>query len=270
MSVGTVTPEMQKRWKTVERALLAWIILGFVGYFVMIFITKPWGPGLGVASSPQRVMLTGVMGLLYPLPTILLGVYHYTTQQKWLAEDMGIPYEEGKLYPCWTPKRLVTIALGIAFFGITGAVPASSFDLPQFAATFLTVLYGPVEGAIGVGLGFLLIRGPIFSGMFNPITLFSVFATDGMIYAILGNVTRKYIYYRPLRWRMTYGLAIYTVINFLIHRGPAWNFRTFLLNPWPQFMASITNQVVYWIPFAYLPNLILAYLVSSALIKYKV
>lgn len=270
MSVGTVTPEIRQRWKSVINFLLAWIAIGVVGFFVMIFVLKPWGPALGVSQSPQRQFWGAVFAFLYPFPTLLLGVYYYTTQQEWLAQDMGIPYEEGKLYPAFTPKRLVTIALGIAFFGITGAVPASTFDLPQFAATFLTVLYGPLEGAIGVGLGFLLIRGPIFSGMFNPLTLFSVFATDGMIYAILGNVTRKYILPKPLKWRMTNGLVMYTVLNFLIHRGPAWNFRRILLEPYAQFMASITYQVTYWIPFAYLPNLILAYLVSTALLKYKV
>lgn len=270
MSIGVVTPELRRRWRRIQLALLAWIAAGVVGYFIMIFITQPWGPGLGVASSPQRLALTAVQGVLYPLPIILWGIHYYSTQQKWLAEDIGVPYEEGKLYPVWTPKRLVTIALGIAFFGITGAVPASTFDLPQFAATFLTVLYGPIEGALGVGLGFLLIRGPIFSGFFNPFQLFGVFAVDGMIYAILGNFTRKYIYPKPLRWRMTVGLVLYAAVNAAIHRGPAWNFRNIIINPYEQLMASFAYQLSYWIPFAYLPNLVLAYLVATALIKYKV
>jgi hypothetical protein len=270
MSVGNVTPEIEARWKMIQRILMIWTALGVVLYFAILLIYEPWGPGLGVQNSPQRHLVSAVVAAGYPFAVVIWGVYHYTTQQKWLAEDMGIPYEEGKLYPAWTPKRLVTIALGIAFFGITGAVPAATFDLPQFSATFLTVLYGPIEGAIGVGLGFLLIRGPIFSGMFNPFQLFSVFATDGMIYAILGNVTRRYIYYHPLRWRMTYGLAIYTLCNIAIHRGPAWNFRRVITTPYEQLMASFAYQITYWIPFAYLPNLILAYLVATALIKYKI
>ena len=119
--------------------------------------------------------------------------------------------------------------------GMSGIVPATTFDLPQFAATFLTILYGPIEGCIGVDVGFALIRRPLFSGWLSPINLLSVCFNDGAIYAIGGVFYRKYIHPWPTQKRLTLGLASYVILINFLHAGwfiPGlyWGWWGFILN----------------------------------------
>jgi hypothetical protein len=189
---------------------------------------------------------------------------------------MGLPYEPGRKYPLFTTKRIIVAALGVALFGISGIVPATTFDLPQFVASFLTILYGPIEGGIGVGLGFLLIRGPIFTGYTNPFQLIAYCLGDGMIYFAAGQFYRQFIYYKPLKWRMTVGLVMYVLFVNFLHGGwgiPGFWWGTMGLydnGPIAAIWARRAFRNYYWVPFAWLPNIVLAYLVANALRKYKV
>ncbi len=277
MAIGVVTPEEAATVRRNRMLLLGLFFVGLIVGFGYLYMAAPWSEGPGVSGTPQRWLIAMIYATLTGAPAWAYGIYYYSTEQKWLAEDLGLPYEEGKKYPCWTAKRIVSVALGIALFGMSGIVPATTFDLPQFAATFLTILYGPIEGAIGVGVGFALIRGPLFSGWLSPINLLAVMWADGAIYALGGVFYRKYIHPWPTNRRLTIGLLSYVVfINFLhegwfipgVWWGVLW---CFILNgPWEASMACRAFVNAYWVPVAWLPNIVLSYLVASALQKYKV
>ncbi len=268
MSIGDWTAEDQAKWKRQQYYILGWFIAGLVAMGGLYLYFWPPGPAMGVAYSPQRWMLSSLWAFLIMLPLWAWGYHYYIGHQQWLAEDMGLPYEEGKRYPIWTTRRVAACALGIALFGASGAVPASAFDLPQFVASFLTVLYGPIEGMIGVGLGFALIRGPIFVGRLDPFYLSAVCLGDGMIYAVMGNVYRKYIHYRPTTYRYL-GVVLYYISQLPLHRG--WWMLTFgsTTRPWEAFVPYVMYNLTWWIPFAYTPNVFLGYLAASAALKYK-
>jgi hypothetical protein len=274
MAIGVVTPEYTAKVRRNRMVFLALFFVGIAAGAGMVYLIQPWTEALGVSYSPQRWFFTMLWGVIVGGPAWLYGIYYYSTEQKWLAEDLGLPYEEGKIYPCWTAKRMVSVALGIALFGMSGIVPSTTFDLPQFAATFLTILYGPIEGCIGVGLGFALIRGPLFSGYLSPVNLLSVCMNDGAIYALGGVFYRKFIHPWPTQRRLTLGLALYVLFIDRLHAGwfiPGlyWGMFDFIGNPWEAFLAARAFNNAYWVPIAWLPNIVLSYLVGSALQKYK-
>jgi len=277
MSIGKMTVEevetASRNLKIFDALAIVGMLAGLGFWIAMDVTSEKWG----VAYSPERMMMLCAYSLLATMPLWLWSTYRYMSNQKWLAEDIGVPYEPGKKYPVWTTKRIVAIALGIALFGISGVVPATTFDLPQFVATFLTVLYGPIEGGIGVGLGFLLIRGPLFSGILNPFQLIAYCFGDGMIYFVAGQFYREYIHYKPLSWRLTIGLATYVLcVNFFhagfyipgLFWGVAGDYIRF--GPRAVSLARRVWRMAYWIPVAWFPNIVGAYLVATALQKYKV
>ncbi len=275
MSIGKVTPEeiavQSRNMKILDALAILGMLAGIAFWFGMDVLSPKWG----VASSPERLMLACAYAILATGPLWVWSTYRYTINQKWLAEDLSLPYEKGKKYPVWTTKRIVVIALGIALFGISGVVPATTFDLPQFVATFLTVLYGPIEGGIGVGLGFLLIRGPLFSGILNPFQLIAYCLGDGMIYFVAGQFYKEFIHYKPLSWRLTIGLVIYVIcVNFFhvgwVLPGLWWGIGMTYLANGPAWPAQRLFFATYWCPVAWLPNIVGAYLVATALQKYRV
>ena len=277
MSIGKVTPEEVEAQSRNLKILSGLSVVGMLAGLAFWIAVKPPLEKWGVAFSPERIMIMCAYGILATGPLWLWSTYRYMTNQKWLAEDIGVPYEPGKKYPVWTTKRIVAIALGIALFGISGVVPATTFDLPQFVATFMTVLYGPIEGGIGVGLGFLLIRGPLFSGILNPFQLIAYCLGDGMIYFVAGQFYREYLAYRPLSWRLSIGLVVYTLcVNFFhigfyipgLWWGVGYSFTA--SGPLPAMLADRVFRDAYWVPVAWIPNIVGAYLVATALHKYKV
>jgi len=273
MSIGLETEATRATYRRNMRYIWGYCAVSWVLAFLWAFvINQPWTATMGVAGTPERNMFATIYRCLAGFPCWAWGTYYYINKHKWLAEDMGIPYEEGKMYPAFTPKRLVSIAMGIAFFGVSGIIPAGTFDFAQFAATFMTVLYGPLEGGFGVALGGMFIRGPIFSGNLNPLTL-SSFINDGGIYFICGCLYRQYIYYHTPRWRATFGLLLFFAVEDRMHGG--WFIPGVLLglpinNIWPAYLTARTTTNFYSRPFAWLPNLVLGYLVADALQKYKV
>lgn len=277
MSIGKITVEevesASRKMKVFDALAIVGMLSGLGFWIAMDVTSEKWG----VAYSPERMMLLCAFALLATMPLWLWSTYRYMNNQKWLAEDIGVPYEPGKKYPVWTTKRIVAIALGIALFGISGVVPATTFDLAQFVATFLTVLYGPIEGGIGVGLGFLLIRGPLFSGILNPFQLIAYCFGDGMIYFVAGQFYREFIAYKPLSWRLTVGLAIYVLCVNSFHAGfyiPGlfWGVAGDYIRFGPRAVSLARRmwRMAYWIPIAWFPNIVGAYLVATALQKYKV
>jgi len=277
MAIGDLTQETWSRMKRNLRILEAWVIAGMIGYILTWLALNPTSPAWGVSWSPERAMLMALLAVIGCLPIWVWSTYRYGMMQKWLAEDRGVPYEPGKRYPLWTPKRIVIIALGIALFGISGVVPATTFDLAQFVATFLTVLYGPIEGGIGVGLGFLIIRGPLFTGILNPFLLIAYCLGDGMIYFAAGQFYRQFIYYKPLRYRLTVGLVLYVLFVNFLHVG--WGIPGYWWGVVGDYVrygpleVSLARRIwrnVYWCPFAWLPNIVIAYLVATAMQRFKV
>ncbi|MEM3713396.1 MAG: hypothetical protein QXF82_00450 [Nitrososphaeria archaeon] len=266
---------LSKKENLILIALEAWVVAGIIAgllfYIYMDIPSTKWG----VPESPERLMLMCFYTVLSCLPIWVWSIYRYKMQKRWLAEDMGLTYEPNRIYPLFTTKRIVICALGVSLFGISGIIPATTFDLPQFIASFLTLLYGPIEGGIGVGLGFLLIRGPIFSGYANPFQLIGYCLGDGAIYFLAGHFYRQYIYYKPLKWRMTIGLVSYVLfVNFLhvgwFIPGLTWGVIWTGLGPLDYTLAQRAFANYYWCPFAWLPNIVLAYLVATALQKFKV
>ncbi len=277
MSIGTLTPEMRTRQKRILWILRAWVALGILGGTVFWVVTYPPSVKWGVPDSPERVLLGFAFAIIATVPIWVWSTYRYGMEQKWLAEDMGIPYEAGKRYPLWTRRRIVVCALGIAMFGISGIVPATTFDLPQFVATFLTVLYGPIEGGVGVGLGYLFIRGPIFEGTLNPLLLLTNCFIDGAIYFAAGHFYRQFIYPKVTSWRLTIGLIAYVFFVDRLHVGwfiPGLTWGTvwscLWAGPKEAILAARAFANYYWCPIAWLPNIVLAYLVASALQRYKI
>lgn len=277
MVIGTISPSEWTRMKRNLRLLEISCIVGMIACFILFIVLNPTSPKWGTSFSPERTMLMTLYAVVGCLPMWFWSTYRYGMMQKWLAEDAGLPYEPGKRYKLWITKRIVTIALGIALFGISGIVPSTTFDLPQFVATFLTVLYGPIEGGIGVGLGFLLIRGPLFTGLLNPFILIAYCIGDGMIYFVAGQFYRQFVYYKPLKWRLTIGLLSYVLVVNFLHAGwgtPGWYWG--MVGDYVRYgplEVSLVRRIwrnTYWCPFAWLPNIVGAYLVATALQKYKV
>jgi len=273
VSIGVETEQERSAAKRNVRLLAIYLAVSMILAWVIFFVINPLSSastGLGVPSGPVRYLWAVLLGILYDGPQVIFFSYYYIHQQRWLAQDIGVPYEEGKKYPWMTPKRLVGMAMGIAFFGISGIVPAGTFDFAQFAAVFLTIVYGPLEGGTGVALGWL-IRGPVFTGVLSPVVLLNDFIWDGSTYFTMGVVYRKFILPQGANWRSTAGLATYAATQMPLHITVGWFIPS---NPYimtttgPAFAATWTTINFYYKPFAYFPNLIIAYLVADRLQKY--
>jgi hypothetical protein len=276
MSTGTLTPEAARRQRMIMNALRIYVPISMLAAMIYYLVLWPPSPAWGIPDSPQRQVLRLGYALLASLPFWIWGTYRFSISYKWIAQDLGVPYEPGKKYPLFHTKMIVAVALGIALFSISGAVPFTTFDLAQFVATFVTLLYGPVAGGLAVGLGDLLIRGPIFMGWLDPAVLLYCSLVDGSIYFVAGHFYRQYIYGKPIQWRLTIGLLAYFLVVNAFHWG--WFIPGFgwgiawqsMGGPLDWIRATRAWNNFYGIPFSVLPNLVLAYIVSSSIQKYKV
>jgi hypothetical protein len=267
-----MTPEIAVTQSRNLRRLEILAILGILGGFALWILADPTSTKWGISQSPERMTLLLAYALLVALPIWIWSIYRFSTRQKWLAEDLAVPFEPNRLYPLWTKKRITNICLGIGLVGLSELLPVTPIYFPQFVATYLTVVYGPIEGGLSAGLGYLLIRGPLFNGITNPYQLIAYCLGEGMTYFVTGHFYREFLYHRPIQQRLTIGLVFYLLFANSFHAGfivpglfwgVAENYIGF--GPLPASLARRVWQMAYWIPTTWLYTVVGAYLTATVL-----
>lgn len=271
-----MTPEIVVSQSRNLKRLETIVILGLLGGVVFWMIVDPTSVKWGGVESPERMMLLLGYALLVALPLWIWSTYRFSTRQKWLAEDLSDPFEPDRLYPLWTKKRLINICLGIGLVGISELLPVTPIYFPQFIATYLTVVYGPIEGGLSAGFGYLLMRGPLFNGVTNPFQLIAYCLGEGMTYFVTGQFYREYLFCKPIQQRLTIGLVFYLLFANSFHAGfivpglfwgVAENYMGF--GPLPASLARRVWQMAYWTPTTWLYTLVGAYLTATVLQDYR-
>ncbi len=149
------------------RLFFIWTICGFAAEIILMLIIKPWGAGLGVAESPQRLIFYDIGGWwLFRVPMVLWLASLVAKKEEWLAPRGK--YVEGKSYPLMSTYHYVGIALCVALFVAAGAFSWQAFDLGAAAATIATVFFGPLVGFFTIWIGDVL-RSFIFPSVGNPL-----------------------------------------------------------------------------------------------------
>ncbi len=276
MSKGKMTPEIAGNQSRNLKRLEILVIIGMLGGFGLWILSDPTSMKWGVAQSPERMILLLEYAILVALPLWIWSIYRFSTKQRWVAEGNAVPFEPDRLYPLWTKKRIANICLGIGLIGLSEAVPATPIYLPQFIATYLTVVYGPIEGGLSAGLGYLLIRGPLFNGITNPFQLIAYCLGEGMTYFVTGQFYREYLYHKSIQQRLTIGLVSYLLFANSFHAGfvvpglfwgVAENYIGF--GPLPVSLARRVWQMAYWIPTTWLYTVVGAYLTATVVQEHK-
>jgi hypothetical protein len=274
--VETITPELEASQSRNLKRLEVLVIVGMLSGLSLWVLSDPTSERWGITFSSGRIMLLSAYTLLVAFPFWIWGIYRFSVNQRWLAEDLGVPYTFGKRYPLWTRKRIFNISLGIMAVGLSGLVPTTLVDLPRFTATCLTILHGPIEGGLCAGLSFLLIRGPFFNGITNPSHLVAYCLGEGMVYLVAGQFYREYINGMSIRRKLTIGLLLYVVyVNFFdigfivpgLFWGVADNYIGF--GPLPVSLARRVWQITYWLPTVWVFSVVGAYLTATVLQRYK-
>jgi len=269
MPIGSLTRLVGEPWRRILKILDFLVLLGMVGGLTMWIILFPPSERWGVSFSQKRIMLMFTYTVMVALPLWLWSIYRYATKQRWLAEDLGVTYEPGKRYPFLTHRRILHISVGVLLYGLSGIFSSSPIDLPQFVATYMMIIYGPVEGGLSAGLGFLLIRGPFLDKILNPYYLITYGLGGGLVYLIAGQFYREYLRHLSIRWRGTLGLILYLLFSSSFHAGlpiPGlfWGVAEDYIGfgPIAVSLARRTWRVTYLIPFIWIPTSVAAYAAS--------
>jgi hypothetical protein len=229
--------------KVISMALYAWIILGTIATVALFIIFWPPGPALGWPWSPYRILMADSFAVFVLLPMGLLVCKWYAENQKWLAEDNGDEYEEGKNYPVWTTRRIVGIAIGAAFFGATSFVQIPGVDLAIIAASFIAILLGPISALLSLTLGWILIRFPLVMGVWDP-TWWPIGALlDGGIWAINAYIYHRFIRGKELKNKVPY-YAVYIAIAIILHALVFIGWLLTALNPAPAVYLEYVNWLL--------------------------
>ena len=237
-------------------ALNAWIIIGELYYIAVMFYTHPWTPDLGVAGSPMRQIVSFTVMLVQVLPVAFWLMKYWIDHQEWVAEANGEDYVPGRYYPVFTTKRIITSAIGMAMFGSSGAFWSPVLDVPGLIWQFLAIAYDPVVCWFAVSFGFLLIRGPLFAGIWSPFTLTNVAVQDAPMLLFVANIWWRYWRPRYLKGQMSLFLVAveYTILGLFIHWPTGgWNANdTRFALPDPAYLAEIVGWSInpwQWIQF---------------------
>ena len=232
-----------KNHRAISAGLNAWLAIGYVYFVGVLMYTQPWGPNLGVASSPQRLMWQASVSIVMVLPHALWLMKYWIDHQEWVAEANGEEYEQGKIYDVFTTKRIIISAIGMALFGASGAFWTPMLDVPGLIWQFLAICYDPIVCWFGVTFGFALIRGPLFQGMWNPFQIIRVGICDAPMLMFVANIWWRY--WRPnyLTGKMSLFRASieYTILGLAIHYPTGgWTFfSSRILSPDPLFITSV-------------------------------
>lgn len=252
--IQTVPPWYIKYGRAITILLLAWLAAGTVAYYYLLLTFKPWTGALGVAGSAQRVFFMGFGCYLYWLPIPLLCMHLYVQHQEWLAEDMGQRYEEGKYYPVFTTKRLITMALAMALFGASGAIRV--IDIPGIVMSFVNVLYGPIEAFLALGFGYFFIRGPIFLGQFDFFQLSRNLIYDGGHACLSAFMFRKWLRTRLQTQKLSIPVVyvIYGLLREYYHML-AYDITTRVwINPAPLYLVGWIQSLILPVPPLMVPG----------------
>ena len=224
----------------VNMFLVGWLVLGLILQVYMLLTFQPWGPILGVAASPLRVLYHTSWSLGTNVPGILLCFSYVTTKPHWLAPRGK--YIEGQVYKVITPYRLVAIAMTAALFAACGVFRPEVFDLCALPAAVSTIYFDPIVGFFCLWNGGTL--RSIFMGIGEPFAQFFGWGiSDGFMWTMSG------IYYRWMEDRKVSRVprAIIWIIALEITRyallsGPAQIWYT----PLPAFWVSFFR---FWVVF---------------------
>lgn len=227
-----------------SKVFLVWTILGWAAQFAAAMYLKPWGPGLGVAESPQRQVAVVIFTWwVARLPMALLGASIVAKREEWLAPRGK--YVAGRSYPLLDTYSYTAIAFLTALFAACGVFSWQVFDLPAAAAAIAATYFNPVVAFFSVWLGGSL--RTILFGQGNPLSWFAgIGLYDGttwmwvsIVYWVLRSRTRELGNVWPrVFWVLFYVVfrAIYE-LDYLV-----W------LYPVPSLWASITWWEVNFLP----------------------
>ena len=133
-----------KYHRALSVGLNAWLAIGYAYFIFVLMYTQPWGPNLGVAGSPQRLMWQASVSIVMVLPHALWLMKYWIDHQEWVAEANGEEYVSGKIYDVFTTKRIIISAIGMALFGASGAFWTPMLDVPGLRIRLLKNVHPPV------------------------------------------------------------------------------------------------------------------------------
>jgi len=248
-------PFYYRNARTIKIVLLAWLVVGWIFYFGAVLWAEPWGPKLGVANSPMRSMLSAAISVLTILPTAFYQMAYFCDHKEWVSWANGEEYVEGTYPKIMTTKRIITCAIGAAMFGASGAFFAPNLDVPGIIWNFLAAAYDPIVCWFAVSFGFALIRGPLFTGIWDPFAITRVFCNDAPTLMFAALIWWRWLKpaYRKGERSLVATAAIYTFFGWLIHAF-IWNFSSQRITmPDPAFFVSITTGWPGWLnPWQYI------------------
>lgn len=155
-----------------RRVFVIWAIAAFFVHIGLLLYFTPWGPDLGVANSPQRLIFRMVMDWwVLKLPIALIGASMVAGRVRWLAPRGR--YQEGVNYPIFTTYTYVSIALCSALFAAAGVLSYEFFDLPAGPAALSVTFFNPIIGFFTLWIG-----GAVRS---------LIFGTDNAVYRAAAN-----------------------------------------------------------------------------------
>jgi len=262
-------------WKgrsLIKNGLSVWIWGGLVVNFALLVFNAPWGPGLGIASSPQRDTWRAVGTFFGSLPVAFWLMTYWIDHQEWVAEANGEEYEVGKYYPVVTTKRIITSAIGMALFGVSGGFFWSPMlDVPGLAWQILAVAYDPVVCWFAVTFGFTFIRAPL-QGQFNPLYLWYIGISDAPILMFVACWWWR-------RWRPMYlkgemslyrASIEYVLLGTLVHRlGSRYTFGARYMTPDPAWWAgTFTSWINPWNHIQFMGIKFIGVYIGAALGRY--
>jgi len=167
------------------KLFFVWTVCGFAAEIILMVVMQSWGPRLGVAESPQRLIFFDIGNWwLARLPMFLWLASIIAKREEWLAPRGK--YVEGKSYPLLSTYHYAGTALCVALFVAAGAFSWQAFDLGAAAATIATIFFGPFVGFFTIFFGDIL-RSFIFPSVGNPlIWALGIAPGDGVDWMAIG------------------------------------------------------------------------------------